>query len=97
MANSVFETHAAVVHIWAFSVWDAWASRFLLEISVYGSVAALLASLRRLTWTIESAMCLHSDSAQRVDLCVDSLAFGFSIVRESMSRWRCGDSLLACP
>ena len=55
---------------------------------VYGPAAALVMTLRRLQWQIESPWSLVSDDGTRLDLRQMSPAFVLDAVVSSVSRWR---------
>ena len=55
---------------------------------VYGPAAALLASLARIQWRVESATRLISDDGAVIDITRDSPAFVRGAVTQSVARWR---------
>ena len=55
---------------------------------VYGPAAALLASLARIQWRVESATRLIADDGAVIDMTRDSPAFVRGAVTKSVARWR---------
>ena len=100
--DPAFEANAACIHAWASAWWDKWvpdqqltaafdaASRSTKTTwnSVTGPVAALLASLRRIGWSMTSATTLVDDLGEELHVNKDSPEAFRRAANRSTRRWR---------